>query len=142
MGRWFTILALLISFPALAGPLEERKAAAHLDAVAAGAVEVLMSDYADDATFDWVGGPLDGRYRGKEQIRELWRKFIAANDGNPRPAIFGKARAYANPKGVSIGTEAEYGGKSPVKVWHVLVYHDGALITELWQIDPTIKVGP
>ena len=142
MKRAFTLLALLVALPAFAGPLDDRKAAEHLDAVAAGALDTLMRDYADDAAFDWVGGPLDGRYRGKDQIREVWSKFIAANDGNPRPAKFGKPRAYANPKGVSIETEAEYGGKVPVKVWHVLVYHDGVLTTELWQIDPALKVSP
>ena len=34
---------------AVAGPLDEAKAKAHLDAVAAGDLEALMRDYADDA---------------------------------------------------------------------------------------------
>jgi hypothetical protein len=32
-----------------------------------------MRDYADDAYLEWVGGPLDGRYRGKAEIRAVWQ---------------------------------------------------------------------
>jgi hypothetical protein len=83
---------------AVAGPLDEAKARAHLDAVAAGDLEALMRDYADDAYMEWVGGPLDGRYRGKAEIRAVWQKFIAVNGGKPRPANFGKLSAFANPR--------------------------------------------
>lgn len=135
------VLLFAMTGTVFAGPLDEAKARAHLNAVAAGNLEALMQDYPDDAYLDWVGGPLDGRYRGKEAIRALWRKFIAANAGQPRPARFGKLEAYANPQGASLECEAEYGGAKPVKVWHVLVYRDGALATELWQIAPAIEVG-
>ena len=50
----------VLAQPALAGPLNEAKAKAHLDAVAAGDLAALMRDYADDAYMDWIGGPLDG----------------------------------------------------------------------------------
>lgn len=125
-----------------AGPLDDARARAHLEAVAAGDLNVLTRDYADDAYMDWVGGPLDGRYRGKTAIAEVWKKFIALNHGKPRPARFDKAESYANPAGVSIATVAEYGGEKPVKVWHVLTYRDGQLVTEVWQISPTIKLAP
>lgn len=136
-----TLLCCAMSAVALAGPLDEKKAEAHLKAIAAGNVEALMADYADDVYMDWVGGPLDGRYHGKAAIRGIWTKFVAANDGQPRPARVGKLSAYANPKGVSLETEAEYGGKTPVKARHVLVYRDGLLTTEIWQIAPAIKLG-
>lgn len=138
-------LALLCCFAcstaATAGPLDEKKAEAHLHAVAAGDVEALMGDYADDAYLDWVGGPLDGRYRGKAAIREVWKKFAALNDGQPRPAKFGKLVQQANPKGATLEAAAEYGGKPTIKVWHLLVYRDGDLTTEVWQIAPALKVG-
>ena len=80
------ILPLYLSAPAQAGPIDEAKAKAHLDAVAAGDLEGLMRDYADDAYLDWVGGPLEGRYRGKAQIRAVWEKWIGANKGqDPGP---------------------------------------------------------
>lgn len=137
----FLLACLAFASLATAGPLDEKKAAAHLQAVAAGDVEALMRDYAEDAYMDWVGGPLDGRYRGKAAIREVWQKFAALNDGQPRPAKFGKLAQQANPKGVTLETAAEYGGKTTIKVWHVLVYRDGELTTEVWQIAPALKVG-
>ena len=127
---------------AVAGPLDEAKAKAHLDAVAAGDLEALMRDYADDAYMEWVGGPLDGRYRGKAEIRAVWQKFIAANAGKPRPAHFGKLTAFANPRGATLEAKADYGGAVPVKVWHALTYRDGDLTTEVWQIAPTLQIDP
>lgn len=134
---------LLLLFPLLvqAGALDEAKARAHLAAVAAGDLEVLMRDYVDDSHMEWVGGPLNGRYRGKEAIREVWRKFIAGHP-TPRPATFGPLSAHANPQGTSIETRAEYGGKTSVRVWHVLTYRDGDLTSEIWQITPSLKVTP
>ena len=126
--------------PALAGPLDEAKAHAHLEAVAAGDLEALMRDYADDAYMDWVGGPLDGRYHGKAAIRAVWEKFIGANAGKPRPAHFGKLVAFSNPRGTSLEARAEYGGTVPVKAWHVLTYRDGDLTTEVWQITPALQL--
>lgn len=135
-------LCLLIPATAPAGPLDEAKGRAHLKAVAAGDLEALMRDYADDAYMDWIGGPLDGRYRGKDAIREVWHKFIALNKGQPRPARFDKLEAHANPKGATIVSSAEYGGATPVKVWHALVYRDGELGTEIWQIAPALQIAP
>ena len=126
---------------ATAGPLEEKKAEAHLQAVSAGDVDALMRDYAEDVYMDWVGGPLDGRYRGKAAIREVWQKFAALNDGQPRPARFGKVVQQANPQGATLEAAAEYSGKTPIKVQHVLVYREGELTTEIWQIAPSLKVG-
>jgi len=127
---------------AVAGPLDEAKARAHLDAVAGGDLEALMRDYAEDAYMEWVGGPLDGRYRGKAEIRAVWQKFIAANAGKPRPAHFGKLTAFANPRGATLEAKADYGGAVPVKVWHALTYRDGDLTTEVWQIAPTLQIDP
>jgi ketosteroid isomerase-like protein len=136
------VLFSTVTCPVIAGPLDEAKAQAHLNAVAAGDKEALMQDYAEDAYMDWVGGPLDGRYRGKAAIAAVWQKFIAANAGKPRPAKLGKLKSYSNPKGASIEAEAEYAGATPVKAWHVLTYRDGSLTTEIWQISPAIQVTP
>lgn len=138
----FATLAILFAQAALAGPLDEAKAQKHFNAVAAGDIGALMSDYAEDAYMDWVGGALDGRYQGKAAISAVWQKFVAANAGKPRSAKFGKLASYANPKGVSVEIAAEYGGATPVKVWHVLTYRDGSLTTEIWQISPAIQIAP
>lgn len=143
---WLFILAMAMysacSLSAFAGPLDEAKAQAHLHAVAAGDLDALMHDYDDDAYMDWVGGALDGRYRGKAAIKAVWEKFIAANDGKPRTAKTGKLEAYANPKGTTVETKAEYSGKTSVKVWHSMTYRDGSLSTEIWQIAPALQIAP
>ena len=133
-------LASLQAVPALAGPLDDAKARAHLDAVAAGNLDALMQDYAEDAYLEWVGGPLDGRYRGKAEIRAVWTKFIAANAGKPRPANFGKLVSFANPKGATVQQRADYAGQVPVKVSHSLTYREGRLTTEVWQIAPGLQL--
>jgi ketosteroid isomerase-like protein len=141
-----TMASILLMFsmvlPVIAGPLDDAKARAHLDAVASGDIEALMRDYAPDAYMDWVGGPLEGRYQGEAAIRQVWVKFIAANDGKPRAAKFSKLESYANPKGASIEIKANYGGKTPLQVWHVLTYRDGVLCTEIWQISPKLEITP
>ena len=136
------LMFLSVAQPVLAGPLDDAKAQAHLNAVAVGELDALLRDYAEDAYMDWVGGPLDGRYQGKAAIAAVWQKFIAANAGKPRPVKFGKLESYANPKGASVEASAEYGGTSPVKVRHVLTYRDGSLTTEIWQVAPAIQVAP
>lgn len=141
MRHLFALLCCMGAATAFAGPLDEKKAEAHLRAVAAGDVEALMRDYAEDACLDWVGGPLDGRHRGRAAIREVWKKFAALNDGQPRPARVGRLAQQANPGGATLAAAAEYGGKTPVKVWHVLVYRDGQLSTEVWQIAPALQVA-
>lgn len=135
-------LSCLFSYSALAGPVDEAKAQAHLNAVASGDLDALMRDYEEDAYMDWIGGALDGRYRGKTDIKAVWQKFIAANAGMPRSAKFSKLDSYANPKGATLEAMAEYGGTSPVKVWHALTYRDGSLTTEIWQIAPAIQLAP
>jgi ketosteroid isomerase-like protein len=136
------IILSAVAQPVPAGPLDDAKAQAHLNAVAAGDLAALTQDYAEDAYMDWVGGPLDGRYQGKAAIGAVWQKFIAANAGKPRPAKFGKLESYAHPKGTSVEASAEYGGTPTVKVRHVLTYRDGSLTTEIWQVAPAIQVAP
>lgn len=144
--HWLFAAALALPFFfssfVLAGPLDEAKAQAHLNAVAAGDLDALMRDYEDDAYMDWIGGALDGRYRGKAAINAVWQKFIAANAGMPRPVKFSKLNAYAHPKGTTVEAKAEYGGTTPLKVWHALTYRDGNLATEIWQIAPAIQLAP
>lgn len=136
------VAAVFLPGLACAGPLDERAAEAHLNAVAAGDIDALMAGYADDPWMDWVGGNLDGRYRGKEAIRGLWQKFIANNEGRPRTLVRTTIAQNANPKGVTLTATAEYAGKTTVRVRHVLVYRDTKLTTEVWQIDPAAPLTP
>lgn len=134
------LMGLTAAGLAAAGPLDERKARTHLQAAAAGDVETLMGDYAEDAWLDWVGGPLDGRYRGRPAIRAVWQAFAAQNDGMPRSLRVGRLEQHSHAQGTTLAVSAEYAGKTTVRVRHVLVYRDGELATEIWQIAPTLKV--
>jgi ketosteroid isomerase-like protein len=142
MKKLTLIAALCLPLLAMAGPLDERAADAHLKAVAAGDVETLMKAYGDDPWMDWVGGALDGRYRGTDAIRALWTKFAAANDNQPRSLQRTTITQNANPKGVTLTATAEYAGKTTVRVKHVLVYRDTKLVSEVWQIDPSADLTP
>lgn len=133
MKRFLFLICLALSLPASAGKLDEAKAKAHVEAIAAGDIEAVMRDYPKNAFMEWVGGPLDGQYRGRDAIRAVWKKYFAANDGKPRPAKFGEIEAYSSAKGASLETTVEYGGKVPMKVWHLFVYRDGVLVAEIWQ---------
>ncbi len=140
MKRILVLIGLLACTQVIAGPLDIKRGEARLKAIANGDVEALMTDYADDAYMDWVGGALDGRYRGKAAIREVWQKWVALNDGKPRTVKHGEVEEYASPKGVSVEAGAEYAGKTTVKIWHVWVYRDGRLDTEIWQVSPALKL--
>lgn len=133
MNKLLFMLCMALAMPALAGKLDEARAKAHVEAIAAGNLEAVMRDYPKNAFMEWVGGPLDGQYRGTAAIREVWKKFFAANDGKPRPAKFGEIEDYSHPQGASLEVTVEYGGKVPVKVWHLFVYRDGVLVAEIWQ---------
>lgn len=133
--RIFSFISLFsLSALAVAGPSED--AAAHFKAIAAGNVEQIMQGYADNASLQWVGGPLDGAYAGTDKLREVWGKFAKANA--PLELNTGKLEESANPKGATITANVEFKGKASIKVRYVLVYREGKLVNEVWQIDPKL----
>jgi len=131
-------LAALVLAVAAAGstaaPVDDARL--HLEAIAAGDVDALMSGYAEGATMVWNGGPLDGVYSGPQQLRELWTKFAKAQ-GRLEVAV-AQLQENANPKGVTVSANARFRGASQTKVRHVLVWRDGKIVSEVWQIDPAM----
>ncbi|MEJ2347187.1 MAG: nuclear transport factor 2 family protein [Gammaproteobacteria bacterium] len=131
------MLLALASTPALASPASQ--AQAHFRAIAAGRVHHIMQQYADGATFQWIGGPLNGFYSGRDSIDQVWRKFskAVAPDGyrawNVSSAV--------NPDGTTVTADVEFKGRKNIKVRYVLVYRANKLVNEIWQIDPGLKVG-
>lgn len=134
-----TLAAALLSLSAtaLAGPADD--AQAHFKAIAAGNVEHLMQGYAGNATLHWVGGPLDGAYAGSGEIRQAWEKFAKANA--PLEVSMARLEESANPKGSTVTANVEFKGKAAIKVRYVLLYRDGKLASEIWQIDPKLTLG-
>lgn len=135
-------LALCLGFtlPAQAGPLDEARVKARIANTAKGDVDALMADYTDDCVFQWVGGALDGEYRGKAAIAGVWNKF-KTNQGAMTVEL-GKVDSSTNPKGVTVNAFADYKGKMEVKVRQVFVYRDGKIALEIWQIDPNLALAP
>lgn len=136
--RTITGVALLatLSSVAFAGPVDDAKA--HFSAIGAGQIDAIMSQYAPDASFQWVGGPLNGAYTGADKIKEVWGKF---SKNGPFEVSVGKLEESANDKGATITANVEFKGKAAVKVRYVLVYRDGKLVNEVWQIDPKLSLA-
>jgi ketosteroid isomerase-like protein len=130
-----SVLLFLAAGAALAGPAGD-SAQAHFRAVAGGQVENLLSHYADDATLEWVGGPLDGRYAGKIALGEAWNKFARAQ--GELTFKVSNVQESANPKGATVTANVVFGGKSDIKIRYVLTYRDGKIVNEVWQIDPNL----
>jgi hypothetical protein len=118
---------------ALAGPAEDL-AKSRIDAVAGGDLATVTAAYGPDAILHWVGGPLDGTYSQPGKIKEVWSKFFATQ-GAQKATIAATTEA-ANPKGGTVTVDATFTGKNTVKVRYVLLYRDGKLLDEIWQVNP------
>lgn len=131
-------LSLSVSGAAFASPVTD-EANLHFKAIAGGDVLLLMRGYDKDASLQWVGGPLDGVYKGDARLRELWAKF-SASQGELEHKVSGLQES-ANAKGSTVTANVEFKGKATIKVRYVLTYRDGKIVNEVWQIDPNLAVG-
>jgi hypothetical protein len=134
--RILTTTALLaLSTAAMAASSDD--ANAHFKAIAAGNVDQIMQDYADNPSLQWVGGPLNGAYAGNDKIKEVWSKF---SKNAPLEVSVSKVEESTNPGGSTVTANLEFKGKATIKVRYVLVYRDGKVVNEVWQIDPKLAV--
>lgn len=118
---------------ALAGPTEDL-AKSRITAIAGGDLATVTAAYGPAATLHWVGGPLDGTYSQPGKIKEVWSKFFAAQGA--QKATIATAVEAANPKGGTVTADVTFSGKNAVKVRYVLLYRDGKLVDEIWQVNP------
>lgn len=86
------------------------------------------------ATLHWVGGPLDGQYTGADKLKEVWGKFTKAQ-GDQKATVAAIAES-ANRRDPRLLRMWRSPGKNTVKVRYVMVYRDGKLGDEIWQVDP------
>lgn len=128
-----TIALAFLTGAAFAGPAQDM-AKTRIDAIAKGDVATVTAGYADGSTLNWVGGPLDGKYTGTEKLKEVWTKFTAAQ--GEQKATVAEIAESANPKGATVTANVVFAGKGTVKVRYVLLYRDGKLADEIWQVDP------
>jgi hypothetical protein len=128
-----TLVITLFAGSAFAAPAEDL-AKARIDAIAKGDIAAIAAGYADGATLHWIGGPLDGNYTGADKLKEVWGKFNGAM-GQQKATIAAITEA-ANPKGSTVSANVVLAGKNNVKIRYVMVYRDGKLSDEIWQVDP------
>lgn len=129
-----TAFTLITAVAAQAGPAMDN-AKARIAAIAAGDTATVSKEYAEDATLHWIGGPLDGTYRGGE-IAAVWGKFAKA-----QPKLTAKTMDVVeamNPKGATVTANVVFEGKDKIPVRYVLVYRDGKLTDEIWQVNPAL----
>ena len=112
------------------------KAAEHFNAIGAGQIDTVTAGYTDATVFQWIGGPLDGEYRGKAAVVELWRKFTGAQ--GKLDVQISNVMENANPKGTTVTADVKFVGKTTIPVRYVLTYRGDDLVTEIWQIDPKL----
>ena len=120
-----------------AAPADDARS--HFQAIGAGDLTGVMRGYADNAQFNWVGGPLDGTYASADAIRGVWEKFTKSV--GPLKVSVDKLEESANPKGSTVSANVQFEGKMPIKVRYVLTFREGKIVSETWQIDPKLAVA-
>ena len=122
---------------AIAAPADDART--HFQAIGSGDLAVVMRGYADNAQFNWVGGPLDGTYTSPAAIQGVWEKFTKS--AGPLKVSVDKLEESANPKGSTVSANVQFEGKAPIKVRYVLTFREGKIVNETWQIDPKLAVA-
>ena len=122
---------------AMAAPADDAKT--HFQAIGSGDLATVMRGYADNAQFNWIGGPLDGTYTSADAIRGTWEKLMKSQ-GAMKVSV-DKLEESANPKGSTVSANVQFDGKAPIKVRYVLTFREGKIVSETWQIDPKLSVA-
>jgi len=129
------LLLTLVSSFAFADSASE-SAQAHIKSIASGDVNSVLSHYQDSATLQWLGGPLDGTYTGKDNLSTVWGKFSKAQ--GPMKVMIRSLVEHTNPKGSTVTADVFFAGKKTVPVHYVLSYREGKLVNEIWQVSPSL----
>lgn len=135
LGLFVAAFAVMFGQSAFAGPAAD-SAREHFNSISTGDAGSLMAGYTSGAVLNWVGGPLDGSYASPDAIQSLWEKFSKAQ--GPLKASVDKLEESSNPKGSTITANVKFEGKTTVAVRYVLVYRDGKIVSETWQVDPSL----
>ena len=128
---------LFVASGAIAAPTDDAKS--HFQAIGSGDLTAVMSGYAANPQFNWVGGPLDGTYTSTDAIRGVWEKFTKSV--GPLKVSVDKLEESANPKGSTVSANVQFEGKAPIKVRYVLTFREGKIVSETWQVDPKLAVA-
>lgn len=107
-------------------------AARHFSDVATGRVGAIMAQYAPHATLNWVGGKLNGTYRGTEAIKDVWQRF--EHDMGKMTAHVSDVKVSGGKLGMTVTADVKFQGKMTVPARYVLVYRDHKIVDEVWQL--------
>jgi ketosteroid isomerase-like protein len=118
--------------PASAGA-DAIRAEAYFNAISGGNADTISSFYADDAEFHWVGGPLAGVYKGRDKIKGVWEKFSKAAGDLDHEVL--QLSESANGKTSTVTARVKFKGQGEVPVKFVMVYKEGKIASEVWQVD-------
>lgn len=118
--------------PAYAGA-DAVRAEAYFNAISGGNVDTITSFYAEDAEFHWVGGPLAGVYKGKDKIKGVWDRFTKAAGDLDHEVL--QIAESANGKISTVTARVKFKGEGEVPVKFIMVYKDGKIASEVWQVD-------
>jgi hypothetical protein len=131
-----TALALLGAAGTASAATPAALAKAHFRDIAAGRIDAVVGQYGAQPVFEWIGGPLDGRYAGAKSIEAVWKKFAHAQ-GKMKLSVTHVMTA-ANPAGATVTADVKFIGKKTIPVRYALTYRKGRLVDEIWQIDPKL----
>ncbi len=113
-------------------------AQARWKAIAQGDLATVMSQYGDAPKLNWIGGPLNGEYQGKEKIQAVWGKFIKAQA--PLKVQITNLRENADVRGTKTVNAAVTfsNAKTKIPVDYTLIYKPVAdryqVVEETWKI--------
>jgi hypothetical protein len=131
-----TSALLLFSFQALAASPDRVRAEAYFNAISGGNAETIVSFYADNAEFHWIGGPLAGTYNGKTQIKGVWERFSkAAGDIDYKVLELAESKKGARS---TVTAKVNFIGPKEVPVRFIMVYENGKIVNEVWEVDKPV----
>ena len=127
-----TTFLLLGIAPSYAGD-DAIRAEAYFQAITSGDAETIASFYAENAEFRWIGGPLAGFYKGKDDIKGVWKRFSAAAGTFTVEVL--ELNETPEGKGSTVNARVAFKGATDVPVKFMLVYRDGKITSETWKVD-------
>lgn len=126
-------LTLFLNIQAVQASTDKVRAEAYFNAISGGNAETITSFYADKAEFHWVGGPLAGIYTGKAQIKTAWQMFgQAAGDLDHKVMEIAESK---NGRVSTVTARVNFIGPREVPVKFIMMYEDGKIINQIWQLD-------
>ncbi|GHE05370.1 hypothetical protein U879_02970 [Defluviimonas sp. 20V17] len=114
-------------------------AARHFRDVATGRVGAIMAQYSPHATLNWVGGTLNGTYRGTEAIKDVWQRF--EHDMGKMTAHVSDVKVSGGKSGMTVTADVRFSGKMTVPARYVLVYRNHKIVDEVWQLASKTKAA-